>query len=123
EKKTYTNKTAGDTKIEADVYRPKDATVRPVLVWIHGGAMVMGSRGGVPRDLLDLCRSEGYCLVSIDYRLAPEVKLPAIIEDVKDALRWVREQGPKLFAIDPKKIVVSGGSAGGYMALMTRISL
>src|SRR5262249_60614530 len=123
EKKTYTNKTAGDTKIEADVYRPKDATVRPVLVWIHGGAMVMGNRTGVPRDLLDRGRTEGYCLVSIDYRLAPEAKLPAIIEDVKDALRWVREQGPKLFAADPKKLVVSGGSAGGYLTMMTGIAV
>src|SRR5262249_39099980 len=56
EKKTYTYKTVGDTKIEADVYRPNDATARPVLVWIHGGALIMGSRSGVPRDLLDLCR-------------------------------------------------------------------
>jgi acetyl esterase/lipase len=121
EKTTYTYKTAGETKIEADVYRANDATVRPVLVWIHGGALIMGSRNGVPRDLLDLCRTEGYCLVSIDYRLAPEAKLPAIIEDVKDALRWVREQGPNRFAIDPKKIVVSGGSAGGYLTLMTGV--
>jgi acetyl esterase/lipase len=123
EKKTYTYKTVGDTKIEADVYRPNDATVRPVLVWIHGGALIMGSRNGVPRDLLDLCRTEGYCLVSIDYRLAPEAKLPAIIEDVKDALRWVREQGPKLLAADPKKIVVAGGSAGGYLTMMTGIAV
>ena len=38
-------------------------------------------------------------VVSIDYRLAPETKLPAIVEDVRDACRWVRERGPKLFRI------------------------
>src|SRR5205809_1068129 len=93
EKKTFVYKTVGDVKIEADVYRANDDKVRSVLVWIHGGALVMGSRNGVPKDLLDLCKSKGYCLVSIDYRLAPEVKLPAIIDDVKDAFRWLREQG------------------------------
>src|ERR1700758_5545472 len=89
EKKTYTYKEVGPVKIEADVYRAADAKERPVLVWIHGGALIMGSRTGVPKNLLDLCKREGYVLVSIDYRLAPEVKLPAIIDDLKDALAWI----------------------------------
>jgi acetyl esterase/lipase len=109
----------GPTAIQADVYRPEDTKVRPVLVWIHGGALIMGNRGGVPRQLLDLCRKEGFVLVSLDYRLAPEVKLPAIIEDIEDAFRWLREQGPKLLHIDPARLVVAGGSAGGYLTLMT----
>src|SRR5262249_50270955 len=71
------------------------------------------------KQLLDLCRAEGYVLVSLDYRLAPEVKLPAIAEDVEDAFRWLREQGPKLFHADPEKLVVTGGSAGGYLTLLT----
>jgi acetyl esterase/lipase len=120
-KKTYTYKTVGAVNIQADVYRAADAKVRPVVVWIHGGALIMGSRTGVPRQLLDLCRADGFVLVSIDYRLAPEVKLPAIIDDLKDAFRWLREQGPKLFFADPDKVVVTGGSAGGYLTLMTGI--
>src|SRR5207244_13643161 len=79
------------------------------------------SRTSVPRQLIDLSRKEGYALVSLDYRLAPEVKLPAIIEDVQDAFRWLREKGPKDLHIDPDRIVVSGGSAGGYLTLMTGI--
>lgn len=118
-KKTYTYKTAGETKIQADVYRPEDATVRPVLVWIHGGALITGNRNSVPKRLQDLCRSEGFALVSLDYRLAPEIKLPALIEDIEDAFRWLREQAPKLLHIDPERMVVSGGSAGGYLTLMT----
>lgn len=120
-KKTYTFKTIGDVKIQADVHRAADAKVRPVVVWIHGGALIVGSRTSVPKNLLELCRTEGFALVSIDYRLAPEVKLPAIIGDVQAAFRWLREDGPKLLHIDPERIVVTGGSAGGYLTLMTGI--
>jgi acetyl esterase/lipase len=120
-KQTYTFKTVGDLKIEADVYRTHDATVRPVVVWIHGGALIMGNRKGVPQNLLDLCRDEGYALVSIDYRLAPEVKLPEIIADVEDAFRWLRGAGAKECHLDPDRLIVSGGSAGGYLTLMTGV--
>jgi acetyl esterase/lipase len=118
-KKTYTYKTVGPTRIRADVYRPADTTVRPVVVWLHGGALIVGSRTHVPRQLLELCRQEGYVLVSFDYRLAPEVKLPAVVGDVEDAFRWLREQGPRLFHADPDRLVVTGGSAGGYLTLVT----
>lgn len=122
-KNTHIYKTVGKTKIRADVYLPDDTKVRPVVVWIHGGALIMGSRAGVPQLLLDLCRQEGFALVSLDYRLAPEVKLPEIIEDIKDAFAWLRDKGPKLLAIDPDKLVVAGGSAGGYLTMMTGICL
>ena len=58
-------------------------------------------------------------MVSIDYRLAPETKLESIIEDIEDAYYWVRNKGPELFSIDPNRIGISGGSAGGYLTLMT----
>ena len=56
-KKTYVYKTVGETKIEADVYRAADAMVRPALVWLHGGALIVGNREQVPRQLLDLARA------------------------------------------------------------------
>ncbi len=111
-------KTAGETKIEADVYGADDK-VRPAVVWIHGGALVTGNRKGVPGQLLDLCRKEGYILVSIDYRLGPEVKLPEIAADVRDALQWLRSEGKNRFHVDPERIAVTGGSAGGYLTLLS----
>ncbi len=122
-KHTHTYKSVGDLKVQADVYRADDTAARPVVVWIHGGALVMGSRKGVPQNLLDLCRDEGYALVSIDYRLAPEVKLPDVVADVTDALRWVREDGAKVCRLDPKRVVVTGGSAGGYLSLQAGASV
>lgn len=119
ERATYTFKEVDGLKIEADVYRPADERPRPVLVWIHGGALITGTRASVPRQLLDLARDEGYALVSIDYRLAPEVKSPAIVEDVRDALAWIRQDGPRLFHADASRLVVAGGSAGGYLTMMT----
>ncbi|HUT89969.1 MAG TPA: alpha/beta hydrolase [Thermoguttaceae bacterium] len=122
-KKTYIYKVVGECRIQADVYRADDQAVRPGVVWMHGGALILGSRQGVPRRLLDLCRDEGFVLVSIDYRLAPEVKLPAIIDDVRDAWAWVRKEGPALFYVDAEKLLGAGGSAGGYLTMMTGICI
>lgn len=116
---TYTYKRAGDLEIKANVYRADDEKVRPVIVWIHGGALIVGGRDGVNRRVKKMFLDAGYAIVSIDYRLAPETKLPAIIEDVEDAFKWIRAKGPELFKIDAGRIAVLGGSAGGYLTLAT----
>ena len=121
-KQTVVYKTVGPTKIEADVFPPHGDTPRPVVIWIHGGALIMGSREGVPRDIRRLCREQNYGLVSIDYRLAPEVKLPAIIEDLKDFYHWLSADGAKQFHLDPARMVISGGSAGQGSSLSRRAS-
>jgi acetyl esterase/lipase len=90
-----------------------------VVVWLHGGALITGNKNSVPKSLLDLCRAERYVLVSFDYRLAPEVKLPDIIADLEDAFGWLRKEAPKLCHLDPDRMVVTGGSAGGYLTLMS----
>ena len=115
--RTFTYKTVGELKIKADVIRADDETIRPVLVWIHGGALINGGRERVPERVKDPFLEAGYAIVSIDYRLAPETKLPGIIEDLEDAFKWIRQQGPELFHIDPSKIAVAGGSAGGCLTL------
>ena len=116
---TYTYKRVGDLEIKANVYRADDEKVRPVVVWIHGGALIMGGRDSVNGRVKKMFLDAGYAIVSIDYRLAPETKLPAIIEDVEDAFKWIRAKGPELFKIDASKIAVLGGSAGGYLTLAT----
>ena len=118
-KQTCTYKIAENCGIRADVYRPDDQLTRPAIVWIHGGALIGGHRADLRDSHRDAYLNAGFAIVSIDYRLAPETKLAAIIEDLQDALRWVREQGPQLFAIDPDRLGVVGHSAGGYLTLMS----
>lgn len=117
--RTYVYKRIADLEIRADVYRGAGEEVRPVAVWIHGGALIMGRRESVPQRLRDQLIRDGFVVVSIDYRLAPETKLPGILEDVEDAFDWIRKQGPALFRADPERVVVLGSSAGGYLTLAT----
>jgi acetyl esterase/lipase len=116
---TYEYKVVDGCRIKLDVYGAPRDEARPAVVWIHGGALIMGHRGGIDRALLSALTGAGYVVVSIDYRLAPETKLPAILDDVQDACRWVREEGPKRLGIAPERLAVMGGSAGGYLTLMT----
>jgi acetyl esterase/lipase len=116
-KSTHVYKVVNGLEIRADVFSYADAKSRPVVVWFHGGALINGGRGGVSGVVRKFASDHGYVLVSFDYRLAPESKLPAIIEDLEDAFRWLRREGPQLFHIDPQRIAVTGGSAGGYLTL------
>jgi acetyl esterase/lipase len=68
--------------------------------------------------LLTFAKAEGCAVVSVDYRLAPETKLPDIISDIEEAFRWLAGGGAKQFHLDPRRIVVAGASAGGYLTLV-----
>jgi acetyl esterase/lipase len=118
-RETFTYKTVGDRAIKADVIRRDTRDRLPVAVWIHGGALIMGDRRGIDRTLRDELVNAGHALVSIDYRLAPETKLPGILDDVRDAFGWIRSEGPKAFGVRTERIAVLGGSAGGYLTLCT----
>jgi len=123
EPQTFVYKKAADCPIKADVFAGPAGGRKPVAVWIHGGALIFGSRKLAPNSrVLRALLDAGFAVVSIDYRLAPETKLPAIIEDVKDAFGWVRASSGKM-GIDADRVVVCGGSAGGYLTLMTGFAL
>lgn len=117
---THVYRRVAEHEIKADVYREDSnkAARRPVVVWIHGGAMINGHRAGLFAPIQQPLLEQGCVVVSIDYRLAPESKLPDLISDVEEAFGWIRKEGPRLFAADPDRIAVFGGSAGGYLALV-----
>jgi acetyl esterase/lipase len=119
EKKTFVYKIIGQDSINSDFYRiSNNKIVSPIIVWIHGGALIWGSSNSLPKEQLEYYLNAGYSVLSIDYRLAPETKLQEIVEDIKDAIIWV-QNNDTLLQIDPKRIFVIGHSAGGYLALMT----
>lgn len=121
---TYVYKVADGHDIKADVIGATSGARKPGVIWIHGGGLIFGSRTKSPRPtFLDALLRRGFGVVAIDHRLAPETKLPAIVEDMHDALRWVREQGPTLFGIDPSRIAMAGGSSGAYLTLMSGYSV
>jgi acetyl esterase/lipase len=122
-RKTYTFKTIGDLQIRANVYYKSDDILRPALLYIHGGALIMGNRSWLDSVQVENYLNAGYTLISIDYRLAPQTKLKHIIEDLEDAYKWIRIKGPGLLRIDTTRIAIIGHSAGGYLALMAGFRL
>ena len=133
--KSHVYKAIGELAIRADVYGPDSRAGHPnagktgqgrgnpVIMWIHGGALIMGGRELVPLDQVEQFLAAGWTFVSIDYRLAPETKLDGILEDVRDAYGWIRNRGPELFDADADRIAVAGASAGGYLSLMCGVML
>lgn len=108
--------------IRARVYVPfAKARALPALVYFHGGGWVLGNIDTHDR----LCRviaDDAECVVvSIDYRLAPENKFPAAVNDARAAFTWVVEQSASL-GVDEKRIAIGGDSAGGNLAAVTTIA-
>src|SRR5262249_52365097 len=92
-RETLTYKTVGACAIKADILRESAGDRRPVAVWIHGGALIMGDRSGIDRALRDELIKAGFVVVSIDYRPAPGTQVPAILVDVKEAFDLIRAAG------------------------------
>lgn len=121
---TFTYKIVDHLEIQAEVTRINDDAVRPVLVWVHGGAMMKGDRFDQwKKDFPSMMLEAGYIIVSIDYRLAPESKLPELVEDVVGACAWVRKEGPTLFGASVERLAIAGGSAGGYLTLAAAVHM
>lgn len=116
-----------DVTIEADdgvalpatVLRPVRAATRaPCIYWIHGGGMVLGDRFANLDIPLDWADRFGAVVVTVDYRLAPEVSGMTLVEDCYRGLCWVADHADEL-GIDAGRIVVAGISAGGGLAAGT----
>jgi acetyl esterase/lipase len=100
--------------LQLNLARPKGAGPFPCVLCIHGGGFRAGSRDGYNAQILRLA-SRGYVAVTVSYRLAPKYPFPAAVHDTKAAVRWLRANA-KTYGIDPERIGVTGGSAGGHLA-------
>lgn len=111
----------GYRPLRMDIYRPANAKAanRPLLIWVHGGAWIMGTpQGGSAYadwpGVLAAMAAKGYVVAAISYRLAREEPFPAAIRDVKSGIRWLRAHAGD-YGIDPTQVGIWGESAGGHL--------
>jgi acetyl esterase/lipase len=91
------------------------------VLHIHGGGFISGTAAGNLRSNQELARAHNCVVVSVDYRLAPEVPFPGPLDDCYAALLWISRNAGEL-GVDPSRIVVKGESAGGGLAAMLAIA-
>jgi acetyl esterase len=114
---------AGDLPLR--LYRPLGSHADdqlPVLVFFHGGGWVIGDRDTHDSLCRQLCNASGCAIVSVDYRMGPEHRFPAAVDDCVAATRWVREQAAAL-QLDAARLAVGGDSAGGNLAAVVCLAL
>jgi acetyl esterase/lipase len=113
----------GDRAHVLDVYTPAGGTSgAPVLLFVHGGAWVFGSKRGQGLPMLHELTARGWVCVTCDYRLSPRATWPDHIVDVKRALAWTRRHAGE-FGGDPTRfLAVAGNSAGGHLASLAALA-
>jgi acetyl esterase/lipase len=102
-----------------DIVQPKETAKekRPGVIAIHGGGWVGGTKDDYTARLCPRYAEKGFVCASVEYRLAKSATAPAAVNDVLDAAHWF-ENNAKKYKVDTKRIVVTGGSAGGHLSLM-----
>jgi acetyl esterase/lipase len=111
-------KVANRYEAKLDVYRPQNATgTTPVVMMIHGGGWLFGSKEDSVLYLLPYLQM-GFAVVNVEYRMGSVSLAPAAVEDCLCALHWIGRNAKK-YQFDLGKLVITGGSAGGHLALTT----
>jgi len=107
----------------ARLYIPENASaVSPGAIFFHGGGFVFGDLDSHDGACRRLCRTSGVRILAVDYRLAPEHRMPAAHDDAEAAVRWVFNHTEQL-GFDPERIGICGDSAGGLLAASTAFVL
>lgn len=109
--------TVNNNPLGMDIYYPRSRGPWPVLIFVHGGGWSEGDKGGVPFNPSQF----GYLVASINYRLYPAARFPAMIEDVKCAIRFLRANASR-FNIDAERIGLLGHSAGSHLVALAGLA-
>jgi alpha-L-fucosidase 2 len=113
---------AGGESLKLDGCVPEGAGPFPAVILVHGGGWTGGDKSGGPKKAFIApmqapLERAGFAWFSINYRLAPKSPFPACVEDVETAIRWVKAHAAE-YRIDPKRIALSGESAGGHLVAL-----
>jgi len=108
--------------LKLDVYCPRGRpSGRPVLLQIHGGGYVMGSKQEQGQPICKLMAARGWVCVNANYRLSPRATFPDQLVDMKRAIAWIRDQISN-YGGDPDFVIATGGSAGGHLSAMVALT-
>jgi acetyl esterase/lipase len=106
----------GAPDVAIRIFQPTERSVSlPALLWIHGGGYVLGEMAADDLFAKQLVRDVECVVVTVEYRLAPEHPFPAALDDCYAALTWLANHAADL-GVDPARIAIGGGSAGGGLA-------
>lgn len=116
---------AAGESLKLDAYVPEGAGPFPAVILVHGGGWTTGDKNGGARKgfmypMHAPLEKAGFAWFSINYRLAPAHRYPACIEDVETAIRWVKAN-PTKYRVDPRRIALSGESAGGHLVALAAV--
>ncbi len=115
--KDITYKNIDDNNLQLDIYKQKGLEgPAPAMIFVHGGSWKKGKRQDYLPYLIDYAK-KGYVTITVSYRLSPVAKFPAAAQDVNCGIKWVKEHAME-YGIDPERIALVGGSAGGHLSLL-----
>ena len=110
----YARRESGELRL--DLYRPVAASVHPGVIVVHGGGWQSGDRT-MERPLAKGLAARGYVAATVSYRLGKDGRFPAALDDLRDAVRWMRDHAAQ-FAVDSEHVGAVGGSAGGQLVAL-----
>ena len=117
----------GFRPVRMDIYRERAAPEpRPAVLWVHGGgwsrgdARTSGAFANWPAVLASLA-ARGFVVASVDYRLSGEARFPAPVQDVRAGVAYLRAHASE-FGVDPSRLYLWGGSAGGHLAALAALT-
>jgi alpha-L-fucosidase 2 len=105
---------AGDVSLKLDAFVPEGTGPFSTCILVHGGGFTKGDKRSSAKHFFEPLSKAGFTWFAINYRLAPEHRWPACVEDVNTAIRWVRAHAAE-FKVDVDRIALIGESAGGYL--------
>ena len=107
----------GARDLSLDLYMPSGPTSPPLLVWVHGGAWREGTKARFPKQFV----THGVAVASLDFRQSTEARFPAMVYDIKAAIRFLRAKA-EVYGYRGDRIAIGGASSGGHLAALVGVT-